>query len=197
MMMPATLAEVLDALWHRLERGVRERHDPFHLGVLCTLGTRGPEARTVVLRHADRGRAVLQAHTDLRAPKVAELRAEPRLTWLAFGDQVQIRARGRATVHHDDAIADAAWARSSPSSRRCYLADTAPSTELEQLRNTLPEALQTRRPEVEETLPGRAQFAVIRIELGEIDWLHLDSNGHRRALFRASGGRWSGRWLAP
>lgn len=197
MAMPTTLAEVLDDLWLRLERGVRERHDPFHLGVLCSLGANGPEARTVVLRHADRGRAVLHAHTDLRAPKVAELRADPRITWVGFGEQVQIRARGRAAIHHDDAVAEAAWAATGPSSRRCYLADTAPSTVLERSRSTLPEALQARRPEAEETQPGRAHFAVIRMQLEQIDWLHLDSNGHRRALFRGSGGHWAGQWIAP
>ena len=36
-----------------------------------------PQARTVVLRHADAGQAVLQFYTDSRSPKVAELEARP------------------------------------------------------------------------------------------------------------------------
>ena len=41
---------------------------------------------------------------------------------------------------------------------------------------------------------SRSQFAVVSAQVQSIDWLELHADGHRRALFDASG---QGQWLTP
>ncbi len=193
-----TLTAVLESCWSLLAEGQRLRHSPFHQGVLATSTTRGPTARYVVMRQVDRERGALGFHTDRRSEKWAELERDPRVSLCFFGQSVQIRAEGRATLHADDVVADLAWKRTGLMSRRCYLANPAPGTGLEHAASGLPPHLSTQRPSESESVAGRANFAVVSVQLQRIEWLHLAFDGHRRARFsRAGNSPWSGQWLVP
>jgi hypothetical protein len=181
----ATLAEA----FRLLARGVADRRHPFHTPTLATLGADGaPRARTLVLRGFDAAARTLRLHTDARSAKHAELAAEPRCALHAYdaGAQIQLRLAGRASLHRDDTLADAAWAASRPFSRLCYAAPEAPG------------AVLAAPPPAPREGEGRANFAAITLRFEELDWLWLDAAGHRRARFS-----WSGdappraEWLAP
>ena len=62
----------------RLTRGVLDRHAPARHPILATVSPDGrPQARTVVLRAADKTAGTLDTHTDLRSAKGTDLRANP------------------------------------------------------------------------------------------------------------------------
>ena len=72
------LGTLYDHAWHRVIRGVRDRHAPARHPTLATVSSEGlPQARTVVLRKADRTSGRLEIHTNLFSPKVVELKATP------------------------------------------------------------------------------------------------------------------------
>jgi 3-hydroxyisobutyrate dehydrogenase len=193
-----TFTRVLEQAWTLLAEGQRLRHSPFHQAVLATLTPRGPSARYVVLRQVDRERGVLGFHTDRRSEKWSELERDPRVSLCFHGQSVQLRAEGRAVLHHDDAVADLAWKRTGLMSRRCYLAEPAPGTVLAQPDSGLPPHLAKDRPSEAESAAGRANFAVVTVPLQRLEWLHLAFEGHRRARFARVGfGPWRGEWLVP
>ena len=77
------------------------RH-PLHLATLATIDADGcPQARTVVLRHVDPARGEIRFHTDVRSPKVAAIRRDPRvaLPWYDPARRVQVRSRAGAAIH--------------------------------------------------------------------------------------------------
>lgn len=198
------LADILDSCWHGLEAASRDRRHAWRLPVLATLATDGsPASRTVVLRHVDRAAPSIACHTDARSPKLAELAADPRVSWTFYdpSSQVQLRVRAIAAVHRaaqQDPIALERWERTSLSSRRCYLAPRAPGGACESPSANLPEGLLDRSPVPGEDLPGLANFAVISTRPLAFDWLLLRASGHRRARFMLEGeGAPHATWAEP
>ncbi len=184
---PPTLDAVLVQAWDLLDRGAADRRHRFHTPVLATLGLHGaPEARTVVLRAADRVGRRLRVHSDRRAPKVAQMQAEDRVSVVFYdpAEKIQVRIAGRADLHVDaDPAAQSAWAATSRFGRRCYLAEAGPGTPASTPISGLPAELEGREPSWDATEAGLANFVAITIQITVLDWLHLAHSGHRRARF--------------
>ena len=92
-------------LWQELKRATHDRHHDWRTPILATQGIdqSGPQARTVVLRHADASAWSLRVYTDARSPKCAELMAQP-LTQLTFWSKRlnwQLRVSALATIDFD------------------------------------------------------------------------------------------------
>lgn len=196
--MDTSLAETCDSLWRLLGRGAADRRSPLHTPVVASLTTDGqPDARVMVLRAADRAAASLRFHTDARSPKCVALdgRAVAVLGYHQ-GEAVQVRITGTARVVTKGADVDRIWSQSTPFARRCYLVEAAPGTPLAAPASGLPAWVEGRAPELAELVPARANFALVMVDIAEIDWLHLAQTGHRRAVFcRADG--WAGEWRVP
>jgi pyridoxamine 5'-phosphate oxidase len=184
----------LAALWDFLAEGAEHGRSGFHLPSLATLGADGaPRLRSVVLRAADRATGTLRFHCDRRSDKAAEIRANPACALAAYDEaaKVQIRVEGRATLHTDDAVAEAAWAGSRAMSRVCYGAEPAPGTVLSAGgAYRLPD-------EPSATILGRPHFAAVVVRAAHLDFLYLDRRGHRRAAWRRTETGWAGDWIAP
>ncbi len=194
---PTSLEAVWDDAWSRLVRGAARRNHAFHNCALATIGEDGADARTVVLRHADRMAGQLRIHTDRRSAKLGQLLHDDRVCLLFYGDSVQVRVRGIAHVQVDDAECDAAWRSTSPMSRRCYLTTGAPGTPSHTPTSGLSAEIESGRPAVEVTEAGRAFFAIVVVQAQAIEWLHLAASGQRRAGFSRTGGGWMSTWLIP
>lgn len=148
----------------------------FHLLTLATVGGDGqPEARTVVLRGVDAAGRGIRFHADVRSPKVRAIRADPRvaLHWYDPTARVQVRIAARATVHHDDAVAAAAWAAAQPMSRACYASPAAPGDPLAAFPTTPRAAIAGHDA-------GLARFAVVWCRFDAVDLLSLHASGHQR-----------------
>lgn len=188
------LQAVIAEAMRLLSRAVADRRSPLHTPTIATVGLDGrPQLRTVVLRGFDTARRELRFHTDARSPKIAELRAEPRVGIHGYdpGAKIQIRIDATATLHAGDAVADNAWIASQPMSRVCYATAPAPGSAIgEGGAFTLPTG-------ADEIAAGRENFVAVIAQIDALEWLHLAHTGHRRARFRWSEDGVEGTWLAP
>ena len=97
----------------------------------------------------------------------------------------------RASVHADDAIADAAWASSQRMSRVCYGVAPAPGT-------PIPGADDFQLPDNDDAIAsGRDNFTAIVCTILNLEYLYLRHEGHQRARFTRDGAGWQGVWLTP
>lgn len=180
----ASLEGLHTQVWQRLVRGVGDRHAPARHPTFATVSPDGwPEARTVVLRGADKGDAMVEVYTDLHSAKVAALRANPRAAlhiWEASA-HLQIRLAVTVTILSGDAVAQI-WAKVPDPSRQSYGTAPAPG-------QPIADALAYDKP------GDPASFAVLRCIVQAMDVVHLGPQ-HRRAAFTRADG-WAGQWLAP
>jgi pyridoxamine 5'-phosphate oxidase len=192
------LDAVLADIWMRLVRGGADRKSAFHTPVVGSVDDAGdPQQRVMVLRKCDEAARSMRFHTDSRSAKVHQI--DRRVSVLGYDPsaKIQIRVVGTAAIERDGDVADAAWAASNASSRRCYLAEPGPGTITPLPGSGLPASVESRVPDIEETLPGRANFAVMMVKLDSLEWLYLAHDGHRRARFVWEGDGWRGEWLIP
>lgn len=141
-----------------------------------------PHARVVVLRAVDAARRTLEVHSDVRAAKVAQLRALPQacLVFLDRRREIQLRVLGPVAVYAGCERARRAWAALPASSRRGYLAPRVPGEALGTPDPNLPAAPRDRLPDERESEPGFANFAVLALRARRLEWLRLDRHGHER-----------------
>lgn len=189
--LPDRPAALLRLIWGRLAAGADGPGHPFHAPCLATAGPAGPDARTVVLRRVDEVGRLLVCHTDIRSPKAAAIAGDARVAWVFYDplQRVQLRVRGRASLHADDAVAEADWAAMGSRRRRDYVAAVPPGTVLPaQTVSALGAA---------ESDSARANFLVLACRVEHLDWLVLDEPVHRRARFDWDGRGWRHAWIAP
>lgn len=185
---PPTLNKLPDWCWNALLQGASDRGHAFRTGGLATVAHGHPEVRTVVLRRAEPRRRTLWFHTDRRSAKVAQLRDDPRVSWLFWDPlrRIQLRCRGRARLTTTEAECGAHWDSLHPGARREYEHATAPGEPL-----STPGAID------ESPESARNAFLPICCTVDQIDWLRLDRVGHQRALLEWTGGRWTINEVAP
>ena len=188
-----TLDDIREDAVRRLGRAATDRRSPMHTPVVATADA---DLRVMVLRAFDAQAWCLRFHTDTRAPKVAAIADNPQVGVLFYdkAEKVQIRCRGIARVEPDSATAQAAWEAGSNFARRCYLGD-GPGTVKDSAASGLPDAFEGHEPTDEELLPARANFAVLLVQIEQLDWLYLAHEGHRRAQFGLPSGE--SRWVTP
>ena len=180
----ADLADLYAQVWTRLVRGVRDRRAPTRHPTLATVKPDGkPQARTVVLRAADKNAGSMDIHTDMHSAKVAELRNTPYAALHVWDEaaRLQMRLKTIVTILTGADVA-AIWASVSDKSRLSYGSLPAPGEPIAQ-------ALAYTK------LPDPASFAVLRLTVQTIDVLHLGPN-HRSARFDRDAD-WAGMWLCP
>ncbi len=185
-----SLDDVLADAFRRLSRGVADRRSAFRSPALATVGADGwPQVRTVVLRGFDAAVRLVTVHSDLRAAKVTALRSDPAVALHVWDDgaQIQVRLDGIATISAGDELARAEWARLHAGSRAAYRSRPSPAS---------PVADPAEIPRMDEDA-AFAQFAVLRIRVDRLDWLHLGREGQRRAGFSWRDDILEQRWLAP
>ena len=106
------------------------------------------------------------------------------------------RLRGTGRIEAHGPITDAAWAASTNFARRCYLGD-GPGAVSDGPTSGLPPEFEGTEPDDTQIIPARENFAVLLIDIAEVDWLYLAHTGHQRAQFSRAGEVWTGRWVAP
>lgn len=191
-----SLDDVQRDLATRLIRAARDRKSAMHVPAVVTSDV---DARSMVLRAFDPENWTLRFHTDIRAPKVAAIQADPRMAVLFYDKQakLQIRVRGTGAVLPDAPITDAAWAEGTNFAKRCYLGE-GPGAVADAPTSGLPPEFEGVEPNDAQLEPARENFAVVLVTLAELDWFYLAHTGHVRAQFTLdSDGKWEGRWVSP
>lgn len=198
---PDSLVAIEAEAWTYIEAGGRSFRAPFHSGTLGTIGEDGPNLRTVILRGADGPSRRIWCHTDIRSPKIVELRADDRIGWTFYDapTRLQFRAWGRAIIHHGDDTARARWQATVLNSRRIYHAVAPPSSISPVATGGLPPELDDERWNAAYSERGEANFVALETVITRLEALYLHHAGHRRASFRYDGGgtRTAADWLIP
>ncbi|MDA1038684.1 MAG: pyridoxamine 5'-phosphate oxidase family protein [Planctomycetota bacterium] len=176
-------ATIWQAVAAELAAAAASARHPLHLLTVATVDATGaPHARTVVLRGFDATDREVWFHTDIRSPKAEQIGVDGRvaLHWYDPARRLQIRIAATATIHHGDALAQAAWRTSQPMSRACYTTGESPGTILE----TVPPAPP---PPATDDDRGLAAFAVICCRFECVELLSLHASGHERIRLRLTG----------
>ena len=179
-----SLEGIWDSLWTTLEAGVAHPEHPARRPTFATVSPENwPEARTVVLRSAERDSAVLKVHTDLFSNKIESLKAAPRAAlhiWDA-SQSLQIRLQADVNVQSGDDTREL-WERIPDHAQQSYGVTPPPGT-------PIADALDYAK------VPDPKSFAVLICTVVHIDAVHLGDE-HRRAQFSRSRA-WQGEWLSP
>ena len=61
--------KILNNEWSELSFGVSKAEHSYHTFTFCTISEKIPEARTVVLRNANKSRNFISFHSDIRSKK--------------------------------------------------------------------------------------------------------------------------------
>ncbi len=195
-----TLAEIEKDCWLRLLNGSLRSKEPFHQPVVANISGNLPVTRTVVLRKVITAEKKLFLHTDVRSCKWNDLQQNANTGWLFYdaAARLQIRAGGKSTLHHNDAIADVAWQNTPAASRKTYMGLISPSEKSAVPTSGLPEGFLKTNPTIEESEVGRKNFAVVCTHVNWVEWLWLNSNGHKRASFNYfPNNEFEASWLIP
>ncbi len=170
--------------WAEFERATRERTHAFRQPVVMSVDKEGyPSGRVLTLRAVDRQNVRLRFHVDRRSPKFEHWMRQPVIAAVFYDGPAkwQVRVKGLAELHFDDDVARAAWDQTSPMGKRTYLTTAAPGLELDwDSGSSYPPGLELRRPTPEESEAGYGNFAVVLVEVLELDSLHLAKDGHKR-----------------
>lgn len=191
-----TLKDIEADLKQRLVHAAKDRRSPMHVPAVVTSDV---DARGMVLREFNADEWFVRFHTDTRAPKVAAIEADPRMAVLFYdkGSKIQVRVRGVGRILRDDPMTQIAWEKGTNFARRCYLGD-GPGSASEIPTSGLPDEFEGHEPTDDQLIPARENFAVLKVELAELDWLYLAHTGHVRAQFtKDDGGNWQGCWVSP
>jgi pyridoxamine 5'-phosphate oxidase len=186
--------------WIRLLNGSLKGRDPLHTPVVANTNEHGINIRTVVLRKVDTITKTLAFYTDIRSGKWNELVTDKNISWLFYdaASRYQIRLSGKASMHYDDMIAEDAWLKNKPDSRKIYMGDIAPSQNSDIPISGIPEAFQSKDPSVEQSEVGRKNFGIVITKVFWMEWLWLNSDGHRRASFTYNDNNGiEANWLVP
>ena len=186
------LNAVFETVLAMLAEGVADRTAPANRPALATAGADGqPQVRTVVLRAFDPASRTLMIHADSRSGKIQELTAQPRAALHVYDParEAQIRLACHVTVHRAGVVHERAWADKWQASRVYYTVAAVPGQPMAgpgdaELAGGSGDA-------------GKENFAVLEVEIREIEWLYIGSRGHRRARFQWDGNAWEGTWLVP
>lgn len=181
-----TLSDIEKDCWARLLNGSLRAKDALHSPTVANVYEQAVSMRTVVLRHTNTLTKQLTFHTDIRAGKCSQIAQQPRLSWLFYDahSRVQMRLSGQATIHNNDALAEAAWAKSTANSRKIYMGSHAPSLPSPIPTSGVPTPFESADPTLAESEAGRKNFAIIITTIDWLEWLWLSSKGHRRARFQ-------------
>ncbi len=192
--------QIATEAWRRFQHAADDRADPFRLVTFVSVDDLGrPEPLTLVLRGAgDMHSPSLWFHVDRRSSKVSNVRRRPSVGLLLYdpSEHIQIRVRGSAHVHTDDAEADDHWAQIEITAD--YIASIKRTGDEGSPRDQPDPRMASISTETdpEHLKAWRANFAVIEVLVEELDWLQTIDTHQRRAQLRAAGG-WKAEPLDP
>jgi hypothetical protein len=177
-------------LWQELTRAPHDRHHEWRTPVLATQGINhcGPQARTVVLRHADATLWTLRTYTDARSPKCSELVAQPlaQLTFWSKRLNWQLRVSAQVTVEIEGERVNAAWEGVRQSHAAADYLSALPPGDVQS-------SIKAPKENTSDSLRGH-HLAILNFKVSSMDWLALSKDGHRRARITPAGDL---EWLVP
>ena len=201
-MLPAyydDLDQINFKIWQMITDGVVNRHSSFHIPVMINSSENNNNGRIVVLRNANSDQHTIRFHSDIRSPKVNNLKKNSKVFFIFYDkeEKIQLRVSGDAIINYKNNITKASWEKTAHMSRKCYLAAHAPGTVSEKPTSGVSDKVENLKYTLEESESGYENFCVIETKIDSIEWLYLAAKGHRRAKFEYSKNSIKKNWLTP
>jgi len=165
---------------------------------LSTVSARGtPEIRHLVCRQIEAEQKTLCFWTDIRSPKIESIKNNDAVAFSIYNDQKkrQISGNGHVRLHHKDKVTLATWEQATAYSKSAYMRmHPGQKIDVRLAGNLMTGSVITD----ETTQPGYENFAVMVVQISDLDYLHLERLGNSRARFRYdnAGHCISASWLA-
>lgn len=191
---------VEERCWNLLFDAASNRKSAMHQAVVSTAVGEVSHMRTVVLRRVDVQDKKLYFHTDIRSAKVNDLKLSGRMSWLAYDQSLrtQIRLSGPTKIHYKNDICAAHWETTGHHSRRYYMLQTLPTSELNEPSTGLSDSLRDFNYSIEDSEIGFEHFAVVETSVTWMDWYFTHNTGNLKASFEYEGSNiLTSKWLAP
>ena len=170
------LKKIEQLIWDFFQQGVKNKKSVFHLPTIATCGDKTFNLRTVVLRKVIREDHTIVFHTDIRSQKIAELKSNNKLFLHIYDkkNKIQIQAEGKAKIFYETKFNDIVWKSLSDNTKSVYLIKQTPGKKIANEKG-LKYLINDE---------GYKNFAIIKVKINKIIFLHLNHNGNKRALFK-------------
>ena len=201
-MLPAyydDLDQINFKIWQMITDGVVNRHSSFHIPVMINSSENNNNGRIVVLRNANSDQHTIRFHSDIRSPKVNNLKKNSKVFFIFYDkeEKIQLRVSGDAIINYKNNITKTSWEKTAHMSRKCYLAAYAPGTVSEKPTSGVSDKVENLKYTLEESESGYENFCVVETKIDSIEWLYLAAKGHRRAKFEYNKNNIKKNWLTP
>lgn len=159
-----------------LTNAVENAKTLFHSPTVSSIDESGINSRVMVLREFNIKKRFMRFHTDYRAPKIKQYKKNNIASVLCYDPilKIQIKLQGTIAVNYNNSITRSAWDGSTTRSKKCYSVAGGSS-----LKISDPEEYDQKDGNIED---GYMNFAVLIFSFTTLEFLHLKSSGHRRAL---------------
>ena len=193
------LDKIYSKIWELLNHGLNDRNTPFHIPVFICGDSKKFDGRIVVLRGVEEKEKKIWFHSDIRSNKVKILRSNPLCNLLFYNkeEKIQLRITGSTKINYKNVLTEKSWKKTAHMSRKCYLVNKAPGTEISFGTSGLTEDENDLKYTHEKSENGYKNFCVIETFFQTIEWLYLAAKGHRRAFFTLKNGSVEKKWLIP
>jgi len=173
-----------------LTNAVENAKTLFHSPTVSSIDESGINSRVMVLREFNLKKRFMRFHTDYRAPKIKQYKKNNIASVLCYDPilKIQIKLQGIIDVNYHNSISRSAWDGSTTRSKKCYSVKGGSS-----LKISNPVEYDLKDGNIED---GYMNFAVLIFSFTSLEFLHLKSSGHRRALHTWDD-KLQSTWLVP
>lgn len=180
--------EIWSVILQQLHSGASEANHPFHFVNFCTLESKQPDCRYVVLREVSED-VQLKFYTDKRSDKVSQISENPEVCLLFYHaeERCQVKIKGQAKMVANEEELKNHWKSVLPEGRKAYQSTLAPKTKI---------PLSEKGWEQEKAYKSQF-FSVLTILPEQVECLQLDKAGHLRIAFDKENENWVSNWLVP
>ena len=184
------ISQTLESADLILNNAVENAKTLFHTLAVSSIDDNQIATRVMVLREFNLKERYIRFHTDYRAAKIDHYSENNSASVLGYDPnlKIQIKLQGSISVHYNDYLTQAAWEGSTTRSKKCYSVKGGSTLEISD-----PKEYDLKDGNIED---GYMNFAVLKFSFNNLEFLHLKSSGHRRALHSWNESLTS-TWLVP
>ena len=170
------ISQTLESADLILNNAVENAKTLFHTLAVSSIDNNQIATRVMVLREFNLKERYIRFHTDYRAAKIDHYSENNSASVLGYDPnlKIQIKLQGSISVHYNDYLTQAAWEGSTTRSKKCYSVEGGSTLEISD-----PKEYDLKDGNIED---GYKNFAVLKFSFNNLEFLHLKSSGHRRAL---------------
>ena len=184
------ISQTLESANLILTNAVENAKTLFHTLAVSSIDNNQIATRVMVLREFNLKERYIRFHTDYRAAKIDHYSENNSASVLGYDPnlKIQIKLQGSISVHYNDHVTQAAWEGSTTRSKKCYSVKGGST-----LKISDPKEYDLKDGNIED---GYINFAVLKFSFDSLEFLHLKSSGHRRALHSWKE-EFESSWLVP